>query len=118
MFIEDLVNDITPPLRPSEVPSHVNWSTIEAKMGTPLPQDYKWFVEVYGTGVMANAITVFNPFSKSEYLNLLTAGMTGCDLFRHVRSNEEARRFHTQSSPSRVDYTHGERTILAIIIYG
>ncbi len=48
-----------------------DWNLIEQHLGTNLPQDYKVFINQYGTGCIGDFIWVFNPFSENRNLNLL-----------------------------------------------
>ena len=70
MMLDDLQKIIPPPLAPIET-SGASWQAIEAELGTLLPEDYKSFVEAYGSGRIGGFIWILNPFSERENLNLL-----------------------------------------------
>jgi hypothetical protein len=69
MGIEALTQVISSPSAPAE--SSVDWPQVEEKIGTPLPDDYKEFIQKYGTGVIDSFFWIFNPVSKNKNLNLI-----------------------------------------------
>lgn len=54
---------------PSVVPVNDGWSLVEKEVGFSLPNDYKEFINAYGTGCISDFIWVFNPFSRNRALN-------------------------------------------------
>ena len=71
----DLLKDILlPPLEPQDVDSINDWESIERKLGTQLPDDYKSFIDLYGLGTIDRFLVVFNPFSSNKFVNLLDRG--------------------------------------------
>ncbi|WP_406150956.1 SMI1/KNR4 family protein [Streptomyces sp. NBC_01012] len=52
------------------------WETIEANLGTPLPQDYKQLAERYGPGAFNDYVHVYQPHGATEYVDL-TGPMPG-----------------------------------------
>src|SRR4051812_28841024 len=66
-----LTSLIPPPSNTVEGGPDLEWPKIEKKLKTPLPADYKSFIETYGTGTFAEFYFVFNPFSKTATRNLL-----------------------------------------------
>lgn len=70
MSIAQLRQVLAPPPSPREVPSAPSWDRVESRVG-PLPQDYKRFIEEYGTGKVDDFIIVYSPFAANEHLNLL-----------------------------------------------
>ncbi len=70
MTVDDIRQIMPPPSSPVEA-SGTSWRTIEAGLGTALPEDYKSFIEVYGSGRIAGFVWILNPFSKRENINLL-----------------------------------------------
>lgn len=70
---------------PSAGPVAVSWPDVEARLGTRLPSDYRWLVDVYGAGVVGDVYWVLHPL-----------GPTGIDLertWRWERSPEASRHF-------------------------
>lgn len=76
---------LRPPESPSETPDVDGWQSVEAKLGMPLPVDYKEFITCYGTGAIDGFLWVLNPFSKNKYLNLLDSGNSQLDGLRQLR---------------------------------
>ena len=68
--IDDLKLLIPPPTSAVEIPSVDDWKQYERAL-TKLPEDYKSFIGVYGTGVIDNFMGVYNPAATNNYLNLL-----------------------------------------------
>ena len=61
--------------RPPEVPAEAgrpeDWPRVERELGTALPDDYKAFVNLFGTGAFRGFLRVFNPFAADAGVNLL-----------------------------------------------
>jgi hypothetical protein len=70
MSIESLLNVMPPPTAPIESGNKKEWSSIEASIGTTLPEDFKEYINLYGTGKILRFLWPFNPFSKNDNLNL------------------------------------------------
>lgn len=72
MTIDALVKVIPPPNEPLE--AFVGpWVAVEAKLGTPLPHDYKEFIRRYGNGLLLDFIWISVPLSDSD--NCLERGV-------------------------------------------
>ena len=69
MSIERLINVLTPPSSPLEIPSEDEWRKFQLE-STKLPGDYIEFIRKFGTGCIDDFIWIFNPSSKNEDLNL------------------------------------------------
>ena len=69
MSIERLGEILAPPMNPIDVPLARAWSSIEKKF-CKLPDDYKNFIETYGSGCIDGFIWIFNPFASNRNLNL------------------------------------------------
>jgi hypothetical protein len=76
-----------PPSEPAETRHGNDWQSIEGKLGTELPVDYKEFINIYGTGVVDHFLWVLNPFSKNKHLNLLDAGTSQLRALRQLRDD-------------------------------
>jgi hypothetical protein len=63
-----LASVLRPPRRPSRVVP--DWAAVEGDIGTALPGDYKWFVDIYGVGRVDGFLSVFHPTSNNTYLRL------------------------------------------------
>jgi hypothetical protein len=57
------------PLDVVETGQPSSWITLERDIGLVFPQDYKWFINNFGTGVICNELWVLNPFSGNVNLN-------------------------------------------------
>jgi hypothetical protein len=73
MSLAQLVLIAPPPTVPVETGSPKQWAVIQNRLGTPLPTDYKKFIDRYGTGSFNNFIIPYNPFAKNESLNIIQA---------------------------------------------
>jgi hypothetical protein len=62
---------LPPPAHPAEPGRPDGWAEVEATLGTPLPEDFKAFTEVYGSGKVDDFLYLFNPFAAGEDGNLL-----------------------------------------------
>lgn len=67
--IEALKRVVPPPLKPFRAFTGP-WERVEAYLGTRLPQDYKDFARLYGSGLFLNVITIHTPQAKNPYVNL------------------------------------------------
>jgi hypothetical protein len=73
MSISQLVQFIPPPQAPIETGSPKRWEKAQERLGIAFPQDYKNFVDRYGTGTFNNLIIPYSPFAANEYMNLYQA---------------------------------------------
>ena len=69
MTIANLMKVVPPPAEPFWAYKGP-WAAIEGELGTALPQDYKDYVAVYGSGDFMRHLTVFLPKSWSANLRL------------------------------------------------
>jgi hypothetical protein len=70
-MLDKLIQVMPPPTKPLEVGGSEDWPSIEEALGTALPQDYKDFINEYGSGYLGEFVWIFNPFSSSQHINLL-----------------------------------------------
>jgi len=73
MSIHQLQQAIPPPRHPVETGSPKAWRQVQERLGTPLPEDYKSFIDQYGTGTFQDFLAPYNPFSKQEDRDLFLA---------------------------------------------
>jgi hypothetical protein len=59
---------LRPPAAPVECQG--DWAAVEEALGTPLPTDYKRYVERYGSGCIDRFLWPCNPFSGNRHLRL------------------------------------------------
>lgn len=67
-FIE-LLAVATPPVNRAAAEVY-EWLDVERRIGTPLPSDYKAFIDRYGLGKLGDFIVVFTPSDQSPHVNL------------------------------------------------
>src|SRR5258708_26087404 len=84
MSIEELVAVVPPPDQPNESGPLEAISAVESALGTSLPKDVVDFGIRYGTGMFADTVEVFNPFS-SKYLESVREVS---DLYRDLKRAE------------------------------
>ncbi|USA45403.1 SMI1/KNR4 family protein [Acinetobacter sp. C26M] len=92
MSIDDLVKEMLPPKEPSEVPNNLNnqlWDTIESKLGLVIPNDYKEFIQIYGSGSIDSFLTIFNPFSENININLIDQLYVQSEVYKDLKSYGE-----------------------------
>ena len=71
MSLDKLRRLIPPPANPADVGTRTQWTAIEKDLGTQLPEDYKSFIDQYGSGEFAGFYVVYNPFSADPNGNLV-----------------------------------------------
>ena len=86
MAIGSLKKLVPAPKQPFELGSMEQWRLAEQKLGLTLPSDYRDFVFTYGTGLFAQFYRVYNPFSASESMSLVSAVQKTCDWRRQIRT--------------------------------
>jgi hypothetical protein len=80
MTIEALIKAVPPPAAPSEA-FRGPWEPIEAELGTALPQDYKDFVRLYGSGYFMEFLGIDVPRSRNPNVRLEYKVHVVCDTF-------------------------------------
>jgi len=88
--LERLVQLMPPP--PDPIDSIGDWHAVESQINTRLPDDYKSFIELYGTGRIAGLLWPLNPFSSNKFLNLLHQCSLILDTERSLR--DEFPKYH------------------------
>jgi SMI1-KNR4 cell-wall len=69
--IDKLLAKCPPPPVAVDRGSADDWPTIQERIGSVLPRDYKDFINTYGSVYIDNFWSPFNPFSTSIYRNLV-----------------------------------------------
>lgn len=69
MTIETLLKAVPPPALPSDAFTGP-WEAVEAELGTSLPQDYKDFARLYGSGYFMEFLGVCIPRSPNPNMRL------------------------------------------------
>jgi hypothetical protein len=70
-MLEQLRLLLPPPAEPLEPAPPDGWAEVEAALGTALPDDFKAFTELYGSGKVDDFLYLFNPFADGQDGNLL-----------------------------------------------
>ncbi|MFJ3979517.1 hypothetical protein [Streptomyces sp. NPDC090021] len=55
-------------LPPARVSSPDDWAEVESHLGSALPDDFKAFLDSYGTGAICGELVVFHPLGSSPLL--------------------------------------------------
>lgn len=71
MSLEAFAKVFPIPHHPLEAGESAQWPTFEQQLSTELPDDYKRFIEWYGSGCVSMFLWIFNPFSSNKNLNLI-----------------------------------------------
>jgi hypothetical protein len=85
MSVGTLSRILPPP--PSPVEANGSWPQVEEALGIKLPDDFKEFIEVYGSGTIGHFLSVLNPFSDRPALNLLMQSQRQLDALRILVSD-------------------------------
>ena len=70
-MLEQLRLLLPPPAEPVEAAPLDGWAEVEAVLGTGLPDDFKAFTELYGSGKVDDFLYLFNPFAPGRDGNLI-----------------------------------------------
>jgi hypothetical protein len=70
MLPKELPVVLPPPANPVDAPAFHDWGNITERFGLVLPSDYTAFVQAYGSGIVSDFLTVFNPFSANSNINV------------------------------------------------
>lgn len=65
-----------------------DWSKVESNFGIALPDDYKEFIENYGSFHISNFLWLLNPFAESENLNLLQRQEPSRDAYNSLKNEK------------------------------
>ncbi len=87
MTLESLYKVIAPPTLPVEAGSVEAWPVIEKAIGVTLPNDYKQYINTFGTGCIGRFLWPFNPFSEDKFLNLGYRINERLDALRELREH-------------------------------
>ncbi len=72
MSIEELTKVLEVPNNPVEIQGGKSWAEVESEIASRLPDDYKAYIQQYGTGYIADYLVIWNPFASLETVNLIT----------------------------------------------
>jgi SUKH superfamily protein len=63
-MIDELLKIMPPPAQPRH--NKVLWQDVYVETGLRFPQDYRWFIEAYGSGAIDSYLTVFDTHRYAE----------------------------------------------------
>lgn len=75
MYLDVLKKVLFPPSEPHVIGNDQGWSEFENKLGIILPEDYKRFINIYGTGGIDDFIWILNPFVQEKNINFMNRMM-------------------------------------------
>lgn len=71
MTLASLLIVLSPPATPYERGINEEWPAIESTLRIVLPNDYKEYINTFGTGRINGYLSPYNPFSDNRFLNLV-----------------------------------------------
>lgn len=80
--LDELVNLVRPPDRAR---AEIDWESVEARIGTSLPSDYKALVEIYGPGTFGNFLHVFQPVTPFLTIELTYQAQRQEEILNYLR---------------------------------
>jgi hypothetical protein len=89
--INSILPDLVLPLAPVETLG--DWDSVEDALQVVLPQDFKDYIAVFGSGVIGEFITILNPFSSRPTLNLIDQSKRQLNALRELRDLGEPQPF-------------------------
>lgn len=87
--MKSLVELLRPPNSPVETLKDQDWAAIERRIGH-LPEDYRAFLQTFGTGCINDFVWIFNPLAGNTFLNLFTQGDAILNALRELRNAGES----------------------------
>lgn len=66
-----------------------DWSKVETALGVALPNDYKEFIEYYGSVYISNFLMLLNPFSENEHINLVCKQVVVREIYQALSESGE-----------------------------
>jgi hypothetical protein len=85
------VTRVTEILPPASSPRPRDWASVEEELGTPLPEDYKELVDLYGGGVFNETIWLLEPGCPVEDYDLLAVAREREEILTKLWSSSEQR---------------------------
>jgi hypothetical protein len=82
MTVDSLLRIMPPPQKPVEASG--SWLHVEERLGVRLPDDFKGFIQSYGSGTINHFVSVLNPFSERAELDLLEQSKKQLDALRQL----------------------------------
>jgi hypothetical protein len=86
MGLQRLLSIAPPPAEPLEPGKPDEWPRVETELGTALPEDFKRFTELYGSGKFDDFLYLLNPFAADPAGNLVAARDTMLEAYAESRA--------------------------------
>lgn len=75
------------PKEPYEAGKHELWEAAQSVMGLEFPQEYRDYIDSYGTGVIGGQLLIYNPFSTHPCVNLYSVALRKLAVLRGLKKN-------------------------------
>jgi hypothetical protein len=86
MSVKELCEILNYPDTLTDIGDYERWQKIEEDLGTSLPDDYKQFIDIFGTVFIGDFIYVLDPFTENHNFNLKERGGMILEAFRDIGS--------------------------------
>ena len=83
--LDPLLALLPEPSQPVDAPRSADWAAFESRLGLRLPDDYKRYLERYGSGVVDRFLWVLNPFSTNPNIRFPDASEQQLSILRWIR---------------------------------
>jgi hypothetical protein len=84
MSLDALTTHIKRPPNPIETGTTSDWNRVEAELAFVFPEEYKQFIQVYGSGCIDGFLWVMNPFSANSNMELAVQARLRQDALRSL----------------------------------
>jgi Ankyrin repeats (3 copies)/SMI1 / KNR4 family (SUKH-1)/Ankyrin repeat len=91
MSLRKLTKLVPPPPEPNEPGTSAQWETLQKELGIELPEDYRGFIDRYGTGTLAGFLFIYNPFASDDSLNLVAQLRDQAAQYNGLHQDDEER---------------------------
>jgi len=85
MSLDPLSMLMPPPIRPMERPNSDQWAAVQSRWGI-LPNNYRDFIDAYGSGCIDEFIWIFNPAAANENINFSTQADRQIEALREINN--------------------------------
>ncbi|EBV1891964.1 hypothetical protein DN122_24915 [Salmonella enterica subsp. enterica serovar Coquilhatville] len=86
----DMIRKIMPvPENPYEIRVNDDWAAVESELRIVLPDDYKMFIDEYGSGSINGFLWVFSPFVDNPYIHLIETGRARISALTELKQKGE-----------------------------
>jgi len=64
------------------------WAKMTSLLGKPLPNDFMWYIDTYGSGSISDFVYVFNPFSGNKNFNFQIQVIEKLSILGSIKQSE------------------------------